>query len=215
VLDTTNPGGHYQGSVGAGQLAWLEERLAEVHSHYYDGRARPVETSHQDRLVVISSHHGLATLINPLIPHAVPSPDEDDLPRRLRPEVERLLHRFPNIVLLINGHTHRNQICPRPDPEGKTAGFWEVTTSSLIDWPSQGRLIELVSNGDSTLSIFCTMIDHHTPLDPREAEGLDRLASMHRELAANSPFGGIAGGRQGTPEDRTVELVLPAPFPLE
>jgi metallophosphoesterase (TIGR03767 family) len=214
VLDTTNPGGHYQGSMGAGQLRWLEERLAEVHSRYDDEQGRTVETTNEDRLVVICSHHGLSMLINPLIPHTVPVPDEDDLPRLLRPDVERVLHRFPNVVLLINGHTHRNQICPRPDPAGKTAGFWEVTTSSLIDWPSQGRLIELVSNADNTLSIFCTMIDYDAPLDPREADGFDRLVSLHRELAANDPFGGIARGKQGQPEDRTVELVLPAPFPL-
>jgi hypothetical protein len=58
------------------------------------------------------------------------------------------------------------------------------------------------------------MIDYDAPLDPREADGFDRLVSLHRELAANDPFGGIARGKQGQPEDRTVELVLPAPFPL-
>jgi hypothetical protein len=136
--------------------------------------------------------------------------DEQDLPRILGPDVEALLHRFPNVVLWVNGHTHRNTVTPRPDPTG---GFWEVTTASLLDWPGQARLIELTDNGNGTISIFCTMIDHAAPPDPREADGLWRLAAIHRELAANDPHDGIAAGNQGTPADRNVELLLMAPFP--
>jgi len=232
VLDTVNMCGHYQGSVGAAQFAWLERRLAEVHSRHWDARGRLVASGNEDRLVVVCSHHGLATLINHL---AVPGEDHEvvtDLPRVLGPEVESLLHRFPNVILWVNGHTHRNAVRPRPDllsrhpsrlsghPRGHpslrrgTRGFWEVTTSSLIDWPCQARMVEIVSNGDGTLSIFCTMVDHAAPPDPPSADGLLRLASIHRELAANDPHAGIASGRQGEPSDRNVELVMAVPFPL-
>jgi hypothetical protein len=37
---------------------------------------------------------------------------------------------------------------------------------------------------------------------------------MHRELAGNEPWRGFATQRSGGPEDRNVELRLPAPFPL-
>jgi metallophosphoesterase (TIGR03767 family) len=210
VLDTVNLAGDYQGSIGARQFAWLEERLIEVHSRYRDVHGDGITTGNQDRLVVVCSHHGLPALINDRR-----DPErENDLPRILGPQVEALLHRFPNVILWVNGHIHRNVVHPRPDSEGRGAGFWEVTTASLIDWPCQGRLVEIVANGDGTLSIVCTMVDHAAPPDPREASGVWRLAALHRELAANDPHAGIKSGRSGRPEDRNVELVLPAPFPI-
>jgi metallophosphoesterase (TIGR03767 family) len=212
VLDTTTPGGHYQGSVGASQLRWLEERLVEVHSWHFDAEGRRIESGNEDRPVVVISHHGLRTLSNPLVPYEPDDPKRDDLPRYLGPEVATLLHRFPNVILWLSGHIHRNVIRPRPDPAGRTAGFWEVITSSLLDWPCQARLVEIVSNGDGTLSVLCTMVDHVAPLNPQDADGIARLASVHRELAANDPHGGIDAGRQGEVWDRTVELVIPAPF---
>jgi hypothetical protein len=210
VLDTVNPGGHYLGSVGAGQLAWLEERLAEVSSRYWDTQGRAINIDNEDRLVVIASHHGIESLVN----DRPGAEGMDDLPRLLGPAVEACLHRFPNVALWINGHTHQNRIVPRHDPAGRTAGFWEVTTGSLLDWPCQTRLVELVWNGDGTLSILCTMIDHPAPADPGEAGGIDHLAALHRELAANDPYAGIASAKGGRPEDRNAELVWPLPASL-
>jgi hypothetical protein len=207
VLDTNNRSGDYRGSIGTAQLSWLEQRLTEVHSRCWDAAGRAIETGHQDRLVVICSHHGLSTLTNDL---AVPDA-EDDLPRILAPEIESLLHRFPNVILWLNGHTHSNTIRPRLDPQGRSAGFWEVTTSSLIDWPCQARLVEIAANGNGTLSVLCTMVDHDAPADPREAHDLLRLASLHRELAANDPH---AQSDPGEVSDRNVELVILAPFQL-
>ena len=43
---------------------------------------------------------------------------------------------------------------------------------------------------------------------------LDNLASLHRELAADVPFGGEHPGRTGTATDRNVELLIGPPFPL-
>jgi metallophosphoesterase (TIGR03767 family) len=211
VLDTVNAGGHYQGSIGEGQLAWLAERLEEVHSRFWSETGTVVTTPNQDRVVVICSHHPIGNLTN----GRADSELEVDVPRVLGPKLEALLHRFPNTVLWVNGHTHRNRVRPRPDPSGRTPGFWEVTTSSLIDWPCQSRLIEIVANGNGTLSIVSTMVDHAAPADPREAEGVLRLAAIHRELAANDPHAGFASGKQGEAIDRNVELVIPTPFQLD
>ncbi len=213
VLDTTNPGGFYEGSVGAAQLSWLEHRLAEVHARFFDRDGSLVETGASDRLVVLFSHHGLETMTNPTsFPNPL-EPEGADVPRALAGEVERLLHRFPNVVLWVNGHTHENRIRPRPDPDGKTPGFWDVTTCAVMDWPSQARLVRVEDNGDGTLSILCTMIDHDGPPDPSLAEGLWRLASTHRELAANHPHRGADSDVSGDRLDRNVELLLPLPFP--
>ena len=49
---------------------------------------------------------------------------------------------------------------PRPDPRRRGHGFWEVTTASVVDWPCQGRIVELVDLGDGLLAISLTL---HTP----------------------------------------------------
>ncbi len=79
-------------------------------------------------------------------------------------------------------------------------------------------MVELADSGGQ-LSITCTMVDHDTPLGPRAPGGqalasVDDLAALHRELAANIPFGGTHPGRTGTATDRNVELLISPPFPL-
>ncbi|MBI4260670.1 MAG: TIGR03767 family metallophosphoesterase, partial [Actinobacteria bacterium] len=212
-LDTVNPGGFADGSIGAAQLAWLEERLAEVHSRYLAGDGSEVATGNADRLVVLFSHHGLRSLNNPVM---TPDPDPanaevNDLPRVLADEVEALLHRFPNVIAWVNGHTHDNVIEPRPDPAGRTAGFWDIGTAAHVDWACQSRIVEVALRADGTLSIFSTMVDADAPVDPRAATGIRRLAAISRELAANDFQYGFAGPGRGTEADRNVELLLPAP----
>jgi metallophosphoesterase (TIGR03767 family) len=212
VLDTANPGGSYEGSIGARQAAWLEERLAEVHADYLDPAGELVQTGNEDRLVVVCSHHGLETLTNDL---ALSSPFDsgaEDHPRVLGPALREMLHRFANVVLWVSGHTHEHHAIARPDPQGRTAGFWEVSTGAIADWPVQSRLIELVDNGNGTLSVFTTLVDHSAPPDPKDAEGLWRLASIHREVAANDPHRGMSSLAAGEPSDRNVELVVPFPY---
>ncbi|GAC1628395.1 MAG: TIGR03767 family metallophosphoesterase [Chloroflexota bacterium] len=215
VLNTTNPHGNFQGSVSRRQYRWLEEQLIAVHSRYLTDNASLTGTGNRDRIVVLCTHHPLATLTNPLVMPTIEGLEDHEAPRVLGAELATLIHRFPNVILWINGHTHQNAIRARPDPSGRTIGFWEVTTASIIDWPSQARLIEIVSNADGTLSVLCTMLDHDAPPDPDTARGVERLASIHRELAANDPHAGVNRGLGGHPEDRTVDLVIPAPFRLD
>lgn len=211
LLDTTNMDGYFQGSIGARQLRWLEERLVEVHSAHYDHTGRAVSTGAADRLVVLASHHGLSTMVND---RQRPEGSEDDHPRVLAAELEALLHRFGNVVLWLNGHRHLHDVQPRPDPAHRTGGFWEVSTGSMADWPCQARLVELVTSREDELTILCTMVDAAVPPDPAQATGTERLASLHRELAANDPFAGGGRGLEGRPLDRNAALRLRAPFRL-
>jgi len=210
-LDTVNPGGHAEGSIGAQQFGWLEERLIEVHGSYYAGDSSIVATGNPDRLVVLFSHHGLRSLTNPIQAPNLDDPQSNDLPRVLADQVEALLHRFPNVIAWVNGHTHDNVITPRPDPAGRTAGFWDIGTAAHVDWICQCRTVEVCLRTDGKLSIFCTMVNHAAPAHPTGALGVLRLASIHRELAANDFQYGFAGKGPGAPEDRNVELLLPAP----
>jgi metallophosphoesterase (TIGR03767 family) len=209
VLDTSNPGGFYEGSIGARQAAWLEDRLAEVHRSYVEADGRRVETSNADRLVVICSHHGLETLTNDRA--LTDGEGDDDVPRLLGPAVRSIVHRFPNVVVWLSGHTHEHRAIPRPDPSGGH-GFWELSTGAIADWPVQARVVELVDNGNGSLSIFGTLVDHGAPPDPADAVGLWRLASIQREVAANDPHRGWDSPAAGESTDRNVELVLPFPY---
>jgi metallophosphoesterase (TIGR03767 family) len=211
VLDTVNPGGYSNGSIGTKQMAWLERQLVHASSAYYDADGNLVRTPHRDRLVVLFSHHGIRSLDNPLEDPNPDDPDSNDLPRVMGDEVEALVHRFPNVIAWVNGHTHDNVVQARPDPSGRTAGFWDVGTAAHCDFSCQGRIVEVALRSDGTISIFCTIFDHAAPPDPGSASGLLRLASIHRELAANDPQFGYHSKGPGKPEDRNVELTLPAP----
>jgi metallophosphoesterase (TIGR03767 family) len=211
ALDTVNPGGYADGSIGQAQFDWLEQRLQEVHSSYVDAGGGTVQTGNPDKLVLLFSHHGLRSLNNPL---AVPDPFEpgaNDLPRVMSDEIETMLHRYPNVIAWVDGHTHNNIIDPRP---GGSGGFWDIGTAAHCDWICQSRLIEVLDNADGTLSIACTMIDHAAPAVPGGSDPVLRHASIHRELAANDYQLGFASDGPGTPQDRNVELVIKAPFPV-
>jgi 3',5'-cyclic AMP phosphodiesterase CpdA len=136
----------------------------------------------RDRYVVILSHHGLDTLSNPR-------------GERGADQLLGILGRHPNVVLWLNGHIHANRITPR-------GSFWEVTTSSLVDWPCQARLVDIHRTASGHLAITCTMLDH-------EGEG---LAGLHRELSGNVPLNGFDSWRPGAPADRNAVLLLPDPL---
>ena len=210
ALDTNCLAGGAAGCIDRDQARWLEARLAEVHSAYRGADGREVRTGRDDRLVIVFSHHGIDTLTNTRCRSA----GAGDRPPLGSPGLLALLHRFPNVVLWLNGHTHINAVRARPDPADPARGFWEVTTCAIIDWPCQARLVELIDTGGG-LSIVCTMVDHDTPVAPRSLETIDDLASLHRELAANVPFGGADSARSGVAADRNTELRLVPPFPLD
>jgi len=194
VLDTVNPNGGSEGSIDAAQYAWLEQELTA-------GSRRG-----RNRLFVLFSHHTIGSMTN--LAGAEPRFDGN--------AVRDLLLRFPNVVLWVNGHTHRNTVIPHRAPTG--GGFWEVNTAAHIDWPQQSRVLELKDNEDGTLSIFGTIVDMAAPASHRgHLDSPSALASLARELAGNDwqsrdrPIPG-EDGRRGSAEDRNVELLVPSPF---
>lgn len=209
-LDTVNPGGTDSGSIGQGQFDWLEQRLIESSSRYYDSKGLQVNTSNTDKLVILFSHHGLRSMN---LQHQAVNPFDataNDFPRKLSDEVQALVLRFPNVIAWVNGHSHANVIVPRSSSRGN--GFWDIGTAAHIDWSCQSRLIEVIDNQNGTLSIFCTMVDHAAPITPGGTDPVLKLASISRELAANDYQTGLVSKGPGKIEDRNVELILKAPF---
>lgn len=195
VLDTVDEFGGAAGSLDREQFSWLGTTLA----------ARP------DRPTIIVSHHTSRSMTNVVTgPRGASAGGARS--RVLGPELVELLLQHPQLLLWVNGHTHRNSITPHPAPGG--GGFWEITTASHIDWPQQVRVIELADNADGTLSIFGTMIDSAAPTAWNGTLTTTlALAALSRELAANDPAADPESHR-GSAADRNVELLLPAPAGL-
>ena len=205
VLDTVVSAGGPDGSLDRTQLAWLEGQLRAASSRWLtpDGTVvtRP---GRANKYVVVFSHHTVGTMTN------VP-PGSD---RVGGDEVAALLLRYPNVILWVNGHTHRNQVLPHARSSGSAVGggFWELNTAAHIDWPEQSRIVEIVDNLDGTLSIFGTILDHDGPVSRSGLSSTSALASLSRELAAND-WQERSDRRRGEVSDRNVELLVPAPFP--
>ncbi|MFE9139515.1 TIGR03767 family metallophosphoesterase [Streptomyces sp. NPDC007355] len=212
VLDTVNDNGGANGSLDADQYRWLQTELRRGSRQYLSSAGDLISHDVTDRLFVVFSHHTLDTMDNTYDPWGWWSP------RRDGDDVRSLLLQHPNVIALVNGHTHRNRILPHPRPStwSRPGGFWEITTAAHIDWPQQSRLIE-ISTAPDTVSLFTTIIDTDAPPQTDILTTPADLASKARELALNdwqkrtSP---ASPGRRGQTTDRNTHLLLPAPFLL-
>jgi metallophosphoesterase (TIGR03767 family) len=202
-----------EGNLDDAQFRWLHGELLRA-----DARGELVLVFAHHSLPSMSQqaagvHYGLTGSCPSPLPTTPPAADES---------LRCLLLRHPSVVALVAGHSHRNRITPYPRPGG---GIWEIVTSSHTDWPQQSRLLEVLDNGDGTLTIRTHVVDHLGPPRPPRVRPsrsrlltpaeVSRLASIARELAFNEPQGqnGEDGfpDRRGTLLDRNVELLLPRP----
>jgi hypothetical protein len=215
ALDTAAEGGGYLGNIDHLQYRWLRRQL--------------IGARQRNELVVVYAHHTLDRILN----H---NPDEragacrparigcDRDPRRSTPihfgqtgpaNLRSLFLRFPNVVLMVSGHIHRNRVVPHVQIDG-SGGFWEISTASHIGFPQQTRLLEVIDNGDDTLSIFGTLLDTAAPIEAptpgTPAGGMSelQLASISRLLSMNVRAAGVLGGPVTGPggPGGNVELVV-------
>ncbi|MFH9014069.1 TIGR03767 family metallophosphoesterase [Streptomyces sp. NPDC017943] len=183
-LDTTDPGGHYEGSIGSAQMRWLDRTLRE----------------NEDSYAVIFSHHTSRSMTN-----TRPDPARPQERRRDGRAVLALLGSHRNVLAWVNGHVHKNVVTPHSAPGGRS--FWEISTASHVDYPQLARIVELTDNKDGTLSLFTTLVEsaapHRTDFSDLSQTG---LAALYRELSLNAP--GAITTLGGAPQDRNTELVL-------
>jgi metallophosphoesterase (TIGR03767 family) len=207
-LDTVNPNGYADGSIDQAQLAWLTAQLKANSSRYLDDTGNWVTGGGPDKVIAIFSHHTVATMTNII-----------GLDRVNGTTVTNLLLQFPNVVVWVNGHTHRNTVTAHSRAAGTAVGggFWEINTASHVDWPQQARVVEIVDNGDGTMSIFGTIVDHAAPEAwPTNPTTPLALAALSRELGVNdwqrAAETAAQDGKRGAISDRNVELLVRAPF---
>jgi len=106
-------------------------------------------------LVMLASHHSTLAidtfrgqLSSDVVPDAVPPS-----------ELESIVAGYDNVVAWLVGHEHVNRVRAIAGPDDEHPGYWEIQTSALADYPGQSRIVELVDNGDGTLSILGTLVD--------------------------------------------------------
>ncbi|HEX2240851.1 MAG TPA: hypothetical protein VHJ82_06910 [Actinomycetota bacterium] len=214
-----------EGSVDDTQFQWMEaqiQRAAELGQY-----------------VILFAHHTLRTTRFPSTdPTEYPlhyglhyEQDDEGNPEPSAQNVasialEDLFCHYPNVLALFNGHEHENFVlrhtCAGPRPPGYEAAndFWEISTAAHLDYPQQARMVELFDNGDGTISLVTTVIDHAGPPNPGTGKldtsgKLDqvlRLASIGRELGYNDYQKSRAA--IGEPEDRNVIIVFNRPWPF-
>ena len=144
--DTDKAGGGAAGALDQERYQWLVQELEE-------GQAA-------GELMVICAHIPLRPYVqNNNAPYKVWS---IWAPYSYISDVNLLakLHTYPNLVLWLSGHVHRNTITPQPNGDPANGiGFWEVETPSLRDYTQQFRRFEIIRNNDNTISIFTLDVD--------------------------------------------------------
>lgn len=164
ALDTVNENGGWQGSIDEIQFEWLKNQLNESAPKYF----------------VLLSHHPAETLFNDYEP-------DTDKRRICEAELLDLLATESRVILWLAGHTHTHKIEEKhSEKTGNT--FWHIQTASNIDWPQQGRLIDIYEDG-SRIVIATTVFDHNGEISldvaRKDLEDNNNLAGISRILAAN------------------------------
>jgi metallophosphoesterase (TIGR03768 family) len=153
---------HGQGYLNQERFDWLVSELDK-------GQA-------EGKLMIVSAHVPIALIsMRPLADSAITTTT-----------LLAKLSAYPNLMLWVAGHRHRNVVTPRPstDPahSGAEYGFWEVETASLRDFPQQFRTFDIVRNSDNTISIVTTDVD------PAVSDGSLAAKSRSYAVAAEQIF---------------------------
>ncbi|MBI4579943.1 MAG: metallophosphoesterase [Planctomycetes bacterium] len=182
---------NHEGCISVEQLDWLRGELEAA--------------AVRDELVIVASHHPSSSIEAAY--GSAASPDS----------FRELLNSYPNVILHLAGHRHRNHVTDR-------GGYLEIETCSTIDWPQEGRIVEVWrSDADGSIFIAYEMFSHvddrWPPLGDDPLRGLREQAldlARHDAAAparvandATEPIPppaervGAAGDRQGFVQLRT------------
>jgi len=189
VLDTSfRP----QGFDGA-NLTFVDAVIDRVqYEHFLIPELEDAYAAH--KLVIISSHEQSDHLQNDGF---------DDGRFITQGELVATLLSYDNVILhaVGHGHTHQAYIHKRDD---ENSGYFEVETTSLIDFPQQFRFWEIVANGNGTVSIYTAAVDHQGAPESM-SEYSRRLTLIDQQTGWDEI------GLWGEIGDRNMELIVQVP----
>ena len=112
-------------------------------------------------------------------------------------ELKNLMLAYPQVIALVCGHDHKHRIRAFKNPRKAGDGFWQLQTSSLIDYPQQGRILEIYDRGNGTGAIRTFVFN-------QQAGGqLGENARASYRSAVQERFDG-----SGSAQDQNVELLF-------
>jgi len=118
-------------------------------------------------------------------------------------EFVSLLKTYEDVLAIIAGHTHKNKIRHfNSEAEGEYP-LVEIVSSSLLDFPEQSRIYELVYNDNGSISLFTTMLNHASKKESFSHKAR-RLSLAYTQVAkAYGDYG------PGSLNDRNKEIIIP------
>lgn len=132
---------------------------------------------HPGHLAIVVSHHPIPRI------------------KKNQKELLDCLLAHPKVVALLCGHDHEHRITPYFSP--REPGFWQIQTSSLLDFPQQARILEIYVNPDTTGAIRTFVFN-------QEARGpLGENARTSYAVASKEKFDG-----SGKEQDRNADLIF-------
>jgi len=148
ALDTTATDPAFsEGALDTDQFAWLQSQL--------------LEAEHAHELVIVNSHHRSAVI-------------RTSSGTISSEQFTNLLRRHDGVILHLAGHGHGSRAEAFTPVAPATMGYWELQGPATVDFPSQTRIMEIVYEGDQTLAVYVTNVDHNAPLQSmaHEAQAL-------------------------------------------
>jgi metallophosphoesterase (TIGR03768 family) len=130
------------------------------------------------------------------------------------------LHSYPNLVMWIAGHVHRNAITPQPNGDPADGiGLWEVETPSLRDYPQQFRVFQILCNNNDTISIFVLDVDPAVNLTTNSPAFKSRMCAIGAEQIFGAAWmqgpGMVASDPGNYPDDPSSSCVYNAELVIQ
>lgn len=156
------------------------------------------EAQANNQLVILSSHHQPSSMLSS------------------GTALKKLLNKYPNVILHLVGHKHTNKINANPGSTPE-AGYWEIETSSMVNWPQQMRAVNIAIDPATGYGrIETTMLNHEAlSQEPGSVANRGRFLAYLEQYLNGRKTPEAAEERlshkEGSEKDRNTQLYFKVP----
>ena len=140
---------------------WSE---AELSSEQFDWLSDQIENARsKNELVLVQSHQGTGAMDGSTISAST---------------LINKLASYPGVLLHITGHGHYNDLrLDKSTNVDDNGAYWEPMLASVVEFPSQTRIFEIVYEGNGYINIYLTNLDANAPVGTMVDEALNFAAA--------------------------------------